>query len=192
MEATTNETSTLVFVFEDKEQTVAHAGAEAEVTEQPERTRSQKHTDYYAEKARNEFEQLLEARKSQKEGRWADPIVRRLIVEIVHSRTYDRNIPNKPFNEWIISNKDEDGDYLFDNIYAAKNEYCVHNSKVFMYKQWTFSDMGIKFTDCIVLKNINAEYLPLYAKCDIEVFNDFLVRFYQDDKYIIARELIFK
>jgi len=157
-----------------------------------ERTRAQKHDDYYAEKARQEFELLLEARKSQKEGRWADPKLRRLIVEIAHALIYDHDLSRKPFDEWVISNKDEDGDYLFDEIYAVKNEYCVHSSKLFMHKEWDQCHMGIKFTDCIVLKEICAGHLTQYDKCEIEVRSDFQVRFYQGDKYIAVRNLVFK
>ena len=153
-------------------------------------TPSQKSTDYYAEKACKEFEQLLEARKSQKDGRWTDPILRRLLVEEI--RCNDR-ISRDSFYKWIISNKDEDGDNLFDDIYAEKNEYCIHNSGYFMYKNChNECHMAMKFTECIALKEISAEYLPLYAKCDIEVRTDFQVRFYQDDKYIAARKLMFK
>lgn len=171
-----------MFVFEDKEQPTAEANVNT-------RTPAQKSDDYYAEKACKEFEQLLEARKSQKEGRWADPKLRKLLVEEMRC---DR-ISRQSFYKWIISNNDEDGDNLFDEIYAEKNEYCIHDSRYFMYKNWNNEcHMAMKFTECIALKEISAEYLPLYAKCDIEVRSTFQVRFYQDDKYIAARELVFK
>ena len=182
-EATSNERSTLVFIFEDKKQSTAEANVDL-------RTPAQKSNDYYAEKARKEFEQLLEARKSQKEGRWADPKLRKLLVEEMRCDRITRN----HFYKWIISNNDEDGDNLFDEIYAEKNEYCVHDSGYFMYKKWSDEcHMGMKYVDCIVLKEIsNTGYLPLYANCDIEVRSNFQVRFYQDDKYIASRELVFK
>ena len=175
--------STLVFVFEDKEQNTAAAEANA-------LTRAQKSEDYYSEKARKESEQLLEARKSQKDGRWADPNLRRLLLEYMHYGA--ETIRRDSFYKWIISNKDEDGDNLFDDIYAEKNEYCIHNSGYFMYKTRDNESHNIKFTECIALKEISTGYLPLYAKCDIEVRTDFQVRFYQDDKYIAAKQLVFK
>ena len=112
-----------------------------------------------------EFNQLLDARKSMKPGRWSDPDLRRILVREVDE--YNREERDDYFRSWIIWNKDEDGDLLFDQIYAKKGDRYSIDNKYFMHNPHREGNSKVFFKDCVLMKPLGG--FPVYTECSIEV-----------------------